>query len=1091
MKKFVEFLGSFGLAAILLVMLMVLTYFGTVEQEFKSTHQVVKEYFSSFYVVHMWNGKFPIPWPGAMVLLPLLFVNLLVGGLWRMRKGTTTIGVFIVHLGIVVMLVGSYIEHQMKTEGFLPLREGETGRTFYSSTEQELAVEELRAGKTRTFLMPQETFEHTEDGGTSRIDHPELPFTLVLSHFAPNNEIRVAKPDDPKDRIVGGRVLLPVARFTKEQKERENKVDRPGLILEIQGDDGKEPRRAIVSLMRPFLMGTDSAQYRIGLRRKQWDLPFDVRLNRFIHEFHPGTRIPRRFSSFVTQYVDGEERDIEITMNEPLRSGEYVLYQSSYDAPQTSKIHQSVFQVVRNPSDRVPLISCIIIMVGLLIHFLQKLRRYLKSQAARAKRAATTAVLVLAAVGLTACGDDYDAEGSGVEPPPLVHAPEWPAEAVDALSSLAIQHKGRIKPLNTYATYALMRMSGKKSVKVPARGETDARDPKLVRIQPMDWLLTVLFAPDVARTQEVFLIEDDAVLTQLGLDKHDARQGRKKKKKKRDYYSFDFLVQASAKLSELTRQYHAIPAKKRDNTQDSIVTLSAALVEFHGLLRTMDWARANRYAIPASLQPRFDGRARIDFHELPTLAPVVRTGLLTDRDTGKLTTEAYAAESQAFQAFVMAAIRDGSRHQPLHRIGLLPPTVAQEKAIEALVESRDQGDMQPDRWLTPANVLEQALLYERVPVAKRHIAMLEDLQGMARAGSDSAAFGRHATSLANTSHEIASRFGVEDKISMEAFLTKWKLLSYPQHFFLLSFVLVAISWFFARPKRWYDVILWISILIPTAMLIWGITLRSLIREQPPMSTLYDTVLFVGAFMVLSGIVFEWLTRKRIALAMMPALGFLFVLVASGYEYLEAKDTMGKLMAVLDTSFWLATHVVCIAIGYAAALLTAALGNVYVLGKVGSWLGVRAFGWAPVNRDFFLTVGRMLYGALAFGMIFATVGTILGGIWANDSWGRFWGWDPKENGALMIVLVQLAMLHARLGGYLKTFGLAMSSLLLGIVVAFSWWGVNLLSVGLHSYGFVSGIETSLHLFYGSQLLVFLIGGAWWMFAGKPTPRPEPT
>ena len=110
-------------------------------------------------------------------------------------------------------------------------------------------------------------------------------------------------------------------------------------------------------------------------------------------------------------------------------------------------------------------------------------------------------------------------------------------------------------------------------------------------------------------------------------------------------------------------------------------------------------------------------------------------------------------------------------------------------------------------------------------------------------------------------------------------------------------------------------------------------------------------------------------------------------------------------------------------------------------------------------DTYRAVAKMTYGMLGFALFFSVVGTILGGIWANESWGRFWGWDPKENGALLFCLSQLAILHARLGGLLKPFGVAMATILQGGVVAFSWWGVNLLGIGLHSYGFTAGILTS--------------------------------
>jgi cytochrome c biogenesis factor len=111
--------------------------------------------------------------------------------------------------------------------------------------------------------------------------------------------------------------------------------------------------------------------------------------------------------------------------------------------------------------------------------------------------------------------------------------------------------------------------------------------------------------------------------------------------------------------------------------------------------------------------------------------------------------------------------------------------------------------------------------------------------------------------------------------------------------------------------------------------------------------------------------------------------------------------------------------------------------------------------------------------LCFTLFLSLVGTVLGGIWANYSWGRFWGWDPKENGALLIVLWTLAILHARLGGYLREWGLHFASLFTAIVVTFSWWHVNFLGVGLHNYGFTAGKDT-IWGFYIAMLVVLTFG-----------------
>lgn len=181
--------------------------------------------------------------------------------------------------------------------------------------------------------------------------------------------------------------------------------------------------------------------------------------------------------------------------------------------------------------------------------------------------------------------------------------------------------------------------------------------------------------------------------------------------------------------------------------------------------------------------------------------------------------------------------------------------------------------------------------------------------------------------------------------------------------------------------------------------------------------------------------------------------------------------MPSLVAVLDTNFWLATHVTAITIGYSAGMLAALLGSAYLLLKL--------FGWKRHDPSARRELARMTYGVLCFALIFSTVGTILGGVWANDSWGRFWGWDPKENGALLIVISQVVMLHARRAGFLRDHGTCMAAAFGGTIIAFSWWGVNLLGVGLHSYGFTSGIQRALWTYYGIQWGVVGLGGLAWL------------
>jgi ABC-type transport system involved in cytochrome c biogenesis permease subunit len=211
------------------------------------------------------------------------------------------------------------------------------------------------------------------------------------------------------------------------------------------------------------------------------------------------------------------------------------------------------------------------------------------------------------------------------------------------------------------------------------------------------------------------------------------------------------------------------------------------------------------------------------------------------------------------------------------------------------------------------------------------------------------------------------------------------------------------------------------------------------------------------------LVLELIYRWGISNALAAVAGFSTLLIADKLS--GEGDTFTVLQAVLDTQIWLATHVTCITLGYATTFVAGLLGLAYILGGVFS-PAMRG----QVGQD----VARMLYGTLCFSIFFSFVGTVLGGLWADDSWGRFWGWDPKENGALIIVLWNALVLHARWDGMVKDRGLAVLSLGGNIAVSWSWFGVNQLGAGLHSYGFTDGVGLALLLYWLSQLALIALG-----------------
>jgi ABC-type transport system involved in cytochrome c biogenesis permease subunit len=243
----------------------------------------------------------------------------------------------------------------------------------------------------------------------------------------------------------------------------------------------------------------------------------------------------------------------------------------------------------------------------------------------------------------------------------------------------------------------------------------------------------------------------------------------------------------------------------------------------------------------------------------------------------------------------------------------------------------------------------------------------------------------------------------------------------------------------------------------------GLIARMWLEGRPPVTNLYSSAIFIGWGAVGLGLILESFWKNAIGLAVATVIGFSTQIVA--HNLALGGDTMVMLQAVLDTNFWLATHVVIVTLGYAATYVAGFLAILYV---------VLGFFTKVMTADMGKSLSRMVYGILCFATLFSFVGTVLGGIWADQSWGRFWGWDPKENGALIIVLWNALILHARWGGMVRERGIMNLAIFGNIVTSWSWFGTNLLGVGLHSYGFMSGAFTALMVFVGSQCVLIALG-----------------
>jgi cytochrome c-type biogenesis protein CcsB len=234
--------------------------------------------------------------------------------------------------------------------------------------------------------------------------------------------------------------------------------------------------------------------------------------------------------------------------------------------------------------------------------------------------------------------------------------------------------------------------------------------------------------------------------------------------------------------------------------------------------------------------------------------------------------------------------------------------------------------------------------------------------------------------------------------------------------------------------------------------------RIYISGRPPVVNLYSSAVFIGWACVLGALLLERIYPLGVSNLAAAMIGLMTISIARS---LDTSDTMHVLQAVLDTQFWLSTHVITVTLGYAATFLAGFFGIIALTHRIVTKFDAYQSNKRPQQLSAVQQVlYRMTYGVVCFGLFFSFVGTVLGGLWGDDSWGRFWGWDPKENGALIIVLWNALVLHARWDRMVDARGFAALAVVGNIVTSWSWFGVNQLGIGLHSYGFTSGVLLTL-------------------------------
>ena len=380
-RRIFDFLAGFEIAVICFVLLIILTFFGTWEQQYIGLYRAIEKYFDlDAFIVIPRNGDdkiiFP-PLPGAYWVIVVLSVNMFLGGILRIRKGVKQFGVLVTHFSILFMLVAGAVSSIFKREGVMLVFEGE--KSDYATDYHDYTIEvfeyDENGDRTAPKIIENQHLRDMERSDTLVADFEGMPFDLKVTGYLGSAEMYLstqAEPQGDAERVIDGFFI----RAAEPNPEEE--LNMAGCYITVEKEEG-ESRELLLygGNNRPISFNVGNKRYGITLVRRIWPMPFEVELHQAIGRYHPGTRNASWFQSNITKVTDGSRKDYEIVMNKPMRHGGHTLFQANWDEREGRAF--SGFAIVNNPSDKWPEWSLYIATIAMFLHFAFMLGRYILS----------------------------------------------------------------------------------------------------------------------------------------------------------------------------------------------------------------------------------------------------------------------------------------------------------------------------------------------------------------------------------------------------------------------------------------------------------------------------------------------------------------------------------------------------------------------------------------------------------------------------------------------------------------------------------------------------------------------------------------